>query len=56
MFGHEGDEAFEVGVADGLAVAQLPTEFVSNHTLLGIEQGFADDEICLVHGVETIPG
>jgi hypothetical protein len=48
VFGDEGDEAFEVGIAEWLAIAPLPAEFVPDHALLRVEQGFTDDEMSLV--------
>ena len=53
--GHEGDEAFQVGAGEIPAFAPLPAQLVADHALFGVEQGFTDDEVGLVHD-ETIAG
>jgi hypothetical protein len=49
VLGDEADQRFEIGGADFPSVLLLPAEFITNYTLLGVKQGFTDDEVGLMH-------
>src|SRR6202008_1756538 len=52
VLGDKGDQTVEGGARGRQRALGLPGQLVADHPLLGIQQGFADNEIGIVHGVE----
>jgi hypothetical protein len=50
LAGDEADQAFELFQGGDMGSSFLqPCKFVADHALLGIEQGFTNQEMCLMH-------